>query len=68
MNLLAQLQTLSLSQWAIYIIIAAGIIAIVIVILRQLQIVVPVFIINILWIILAVVIGVVAIKLLLSIW
>ncbi len=47
---------------AIIIVVAAGVIAIVVAILRQLNIAIPAFIINILWIILAVVIGVVAIK------
>ena len=57
---------LSLVQLAIAIIVIAGIIGIVMVVLRQMNVAVPKFIVNILWIIFAVVIGVVAIKVLVS--
>lgn len=67
--ILAQtLSGLSIAQWAIIILVAAGIIAIVAIVLRQLNVAVPAFIIQILWVLLAVIIGVLAIKFLLSIW
>ena len=56
----------TIGWWAIVLIVIAGIIGIVLVIVRQAGIAIPQFIITILWIILAVIIGVLAIKLILS--
>lgn len=53
---------LSLFQLAILIVVIAGVVAVVMVVLNQMGIAVPSFIVKILWIIFAVVIGVVAIK------
>lgn len=61
------LSTMSVAQWAILIIVVAGIIAIVVAILRQLNVAIPPFIVTILWILLAVIIGVLAIKFLVSV-
>lgn len=63
---LAVLGSYSLIQIAIAIIVLAGVIGIVLVVVRQSGIVIPAFITTICWIVLAVVIGVVAIKFLAS--
>jgi hypothetical protein len=60
--LLAQVGALTVAQWAIVIIVIAGIVGIVMVIMRQAGVAIPPFIVTVLWIILAVVVGVVAIK------
>lgn len=57
-----RLSELSLVQWAILIVVIAGIVGIVLVCLRQFNIAIPQFVINILWIVLCVVVGVLAIK------
>lgn len=64
--LLAQIGAWGLAQWAIAIIVLAGIIAIVIVVTKQMGVQIPPFIVHVLWIILAVIIGVVAVKFLLT--
>lgn len=48
--------------WAIAIVVIAGVVAIVAVILKQMGVAIPPFIITVLWVCVAVVIGVVAIK------
>lgn len=58
--------TMTVAQWAILIIITAVIIAIVVAVLKQLNIAIPAFIINILWILLAGIIGILAIKFLIT--
>lgn len=60
--LLAQIAGYSIVHIALAIIVIAGIIGIVFVVTRQMGITIPPFIVNVLWIILAVVIGVVAVK------
>ena len=57
-----RLSELSMIQWAILIVVIAGIVGIVLVCLRQFGIQIPDFIVKILWIILCVVVGVLAIK------
>ncbi len=64
--LLAQMMAGSIGYYAIAIILIAAIIGVVIVITKQMGVAIPPFIITILWIILAAVIGIVAIKFLLS--
>lgn len=67
MQLLAQaIGGYSLIQIAIFIIVIAGIIGIVLVVTKQMGVSIPPWIITILWIILAVIIGVVAVKFLAS--
>lgn len=56
----------SLIQIAIFVIVIAGIIGIVLVVTKQMGVAIPPFIITICWILLAVVIGVIAIKFLAS--
>jgi hypothetical protein len=56
-----------IASWAVWIIIVAAIVAIVVVICRQMGVAIPPFVVTILWIILAAVIGVLAIKFLLSV-
>lgn len=70
MNLLAQISigSLSIAQLAIAIVVIAGIVAIVFVCLRQMGVAVPPFIVTIFWIIVAVVVGVLAIKFLIGIF
>lgn len=58
----------SLVNIALTIVILAGIIAVVVVIMKQTGMSIPPFIVTVLWICLAVVIGVVAIKFLASMW
>lgn len=65
--LLAQAAGLSLVQLAILIVVLAGIVGIVIVILKQVGVTIPPFIVAIFWIVLAVVVGVLAIKFIWSI-
>lgn len=60
--LIAQIAAWSISQWAIAIIVICGIVAVVFLVTRQLGVTIPPFFIQILWIILAVVIGVVAVR------
>jgi len=64
--MLMQLYSTSISHWAVPVLVCAGIIAVVAIVLRQLNIVVPAWIIQIFWVILAVFVGVLAIKFLLS--
>lgn len=56
------LPQLSVTQWAILIIVLAGIVGIVFAVVRAIGVQIPSYIIHILWILLAVVIGIVAIK------
>lgn len=51
-----------LIQWAIAIVVIAGIVGIVIVVLKQMGVAIPPFVLHVLWICVAVVIGVAAIK------
>lgn len=53
-------------HWLIVALVVAGIIGIALVVARQAGIVVPAFVVTILWIVLAVVVGVVAIKFLIG--
>ena len=53
----------TLVGWALAIVILAGIAGIVIIVVRQTGVTIPPFIVNVLWVLLAVVIGVFAIKL-----
>lgn len=53
---------LSVTQWAILIIVLAGIVGIVFAVVRAIGVQIPSYIIHILWILLAVVIGILAIK------
>jgi len=63
MELVAQLVGgYSLIQIAILIIVIAGVIGIVFVVTKQMGVTIPPFIITVLWIVLAVIIGIVAIK------
>lgn len=64
--LIGQMAAWGLAQWAIAIIVLAGIIGIVMVVTKQMGVPIPPFIIKILWIILAVIIGVLAVKFLMS--
>jgi hypothetical protein len=57
-----------LVHWAIMIIIVLAVVAIVVVFLRQTGLTIPPFIITILWIVLAAVICIAAIKFIVSIW
>jgi hypothetical protein len=57
-----------IAQWAIAIIIVAGIVAVVVIILKAFEIQIPAWFIKILWVLLAVVVGIVAIKFLISLW
>lgn len=66
-TLLAQVSAGGIAYWAIILIAIAGIIGIVLVIVRQAGVTIPPFIIQILWIILAVVVGILAIKFIMSI-
>lgn len=65
-SLFAQGVGWSLAHYAILVIIIAAVVAILMVILRQMGVGVPPFVVNILWIILAAFVGVLAIKFLLS--
>jgi uncharacterized protein (DUF983 family) len=56
----------TVGYWAIVLIVIAGIIAVVLVILRAAGIQVPSWLVMVLWIILAVVVGVLAVRLILS--
>jgi len=56
----------SLIQLAIFIIVVAGVVAIVVVILKQLGVTIPPWLIAILWIVLAVIVGIFAIKVIAS--
>ena len=63
LGLLAQIAGgYSLIQIAIFVIVIAGVIGIVLVITKQMGVSIPPFIITVLWIVLAVIIGIVAIK------
>lgn len=64
--LLAQFGGYSLIQLAIFLMVIAGIVGVVFVVIRQAGITIPPFVLTILWIIFAVVLGVVAIKVLSS--
>lgn len=66
MLLAASLASLTVIQWAILVIVVAGVIGIVMVVLKQIGVQIPPFIVTILWIILAVVVGIAAIKLIWS--
>lgn len=66
-SVLAQVLAGGVAYWATWIIIVAAIVAIVVVICRQMGVAVPPFIVTILWIILAAIVGVMAIKVLFSI-
>ncbi len=57
-----RLSELSLIQWAILIVVMAGVVGIVLVCLKQFGVAIPQFVINILWIVLCVIVGVLAIK------
>lgn len=59
-------QAAEVAHWAIIIILIAGIIGVVFVVLRESGITIPGFIITILWIVLACVLGVIAIKFLIN--
>lgn len=63
---LAQIGAWGIAQWAIAIIVLAGVVGIVIVVTQQMGVQIPPFIIKVLWILLAVVIGVVAVKFLIT--
>ncbi len=65
---LALINGYSVGQIAMMILVGAGIIAIVAIILRQLNVVVPAYIQNIFWVILAVVVGVIAVRFLTTLW
>lgn len=67
MDAIVLAQAAWVAHWAIIALIVAGIIGILLVVIRQSGVQIPGFIITILWICLAVVIGVVAIKFLLSV-
>lgn len=58
--------TWGILQWAIFIIVLAGIVGVVVVIVRATGVAVPAWIYTVLWICLAVLIGVVAVKFLAS--
>ncbi len=60
--ILAQLQEYTLIHWVLVAIVVAGIIGIALVVVRQAGIAIPGWVIQILWIVLAVVVAVVAIK------
>lgn len=67
LTIFAQASTAALiAEWAIIILVIGGIIGVLLVAVRAAGVTIPPFIITILWIILAVVIGVVAIKFLAS--
>jgi hypothetical protein len=59
---------LSIIQLALLLIVCAGIVAVVMVILKQIGVAVPEWIVRILWIVFAVVVGVVAIKFIASLF
>lgn len=59
---LAQIGAWSIAQWAIAIIVICGIVAVVVLVTRQMGVTIPPFFVNILWIVLAVVIGVLAVR------
>lgn len=65
--LLAQVSTWGIANWAIFIIVVAGIVGIVFVVTKQMGIPIPDFFVKILWIILAAVIGIIAIKFLVQV-
>lgn len=60
-NLILLAQAATIAHWAVILIVVCGIIGIALVVIRQAGITIPGFIITILWIILAVVIGIAAI-------
>lgn len=62
----ASLSSLTIVQWAILIVVVAGIIGIVLVCLRQFGIGIPGFVTQIFWILLCVIVGVLAIRFLAS--
>lgn len=55
-------QAATLAHWAVIFILVCGILGILVVVIRATGIVIPPFIITILWIVLAVVVGIAAIK------
>lgn len=65
--LLAQVGAWSIGQLAIFVIVICGIVGIVLVVSKQMGVSVPPFLVKILWIIFAVIVGVVAVKFLLSV-
>lgn len=62
MLLLAQLAGYSLLSWIIIAILVAGAVAVLVVVLKQFGVAIPPFVVTIFWILVAVVIGVVAVK------
>lgn len=64
--LLAQVATWGIAQWAMALVILIGVVAIAIVAIRAMGVTIPPFIVTILWILLAVIIGVAAIKFLIT--
>ena len=55
-----------IAGWAVWLIIVAGLIGIVLIVIRAAGLVVPGWVVQILWVLLAVIVGVLAIKILLS--
>jgi hypothetical protein len=68
MLLLAQAGGATIVHWVVLIIIIAAVVGIMFVVLQECGVVIPGFVVKIFWIVIAAILGIAAIKLILSMW